>query len=93
MFFRQIVRNFCESSFELFIILLPYKNRAPNVLPITRGRATPSFAQRRAAQPFRRVDWPVGRRAAAPAQMAERPECSESLLPVKKWSELKAMNK
>ena len=64
-----------------------------NVLPITRGRATPSFAQRRAAQPFRRVDWPVGRRAATPAQMAERPECSESLLPVKKWSELKAMNK
>ena len=77
--------------------ILEYQNEVNllrhNALPITRVRATPSFAQRRTAQPFRRVDWPVGRRAATPAQMAERPECSESLLPVKKWSELKAMNK
>ena len=66
---------------------------AHNVLPITRGRAIPNLAQRKAAQPFRRVDWPVGRRAATPAQMAEKPECSESLLPVNRWSELNAMNK
>ena len=64
----------------------------PNALPITRGRATPGLAQRRAAQPFRRVDWPVGRRVATPAPMAERPECRESLLPVNRWPELKAMN-
>ena len=67
--------------------------KAHNALPITRGRATPSLAQRRATQPFRRVDWPVGRRAATPAQMAERPEYSESLLPVNRWAERKAMSK
>ena len=68
-------------------------NQTPNALPITRVRATPSLAQRRTAQPFRRVDWLVGRRARTPAPMAERPEPHEELAPMNRWPKLKAMNK